>query len=470
MLTTAPVAESGILTTLLNVGMDFLIIMITELALPMIFAAIDFLMCVLDFFAPAGWNDQLECVENTCFKGPSITSDLMVFTGVPVIIGRFTAIMDATLNSRSGQKFVSGFSGEFTTKGRTQNVQTGQQVNNNEPENAQAGSPVKAFTFAEDFDDFLFTAGAQECRACFVCKVPELRLVWLLVASIGSLFSSEGFNTFMGNVTDNCLANGSFYERACGPRGAEELTFVDWKTRGYTAGFAQIDSRIFDAYAAEILDMKEQGEVGRDPKFGQLVAAAEQWDEASDNEDVMYQKAESLVYHFCRNMRNEAAFRGLEFDTPNDFHMLPSGSLEYVSSRFLFETCKRFKYEIFSDPGRWMHQAGYDLAACGQDQVACKKASVKCLGTCGGTSGSLYQHDFSTIVSRTELSQFALGDGFDDAAAADCNVRSYVFRVPTFEGGDSFKTWAARARIRSGMTALSNEFCNTNARSCAAVP
>ena len=127
--------------------------------------------------------------------------------------------------------------------------------------------------------------------------MPELRLVWLLVASIGSLFSSEGFNTFMGNVTDNCLANGSFYERACGPRGTEELTFVDWKTRGYTAGFAQIDSRIFDSYAAEILDMKEQGETGRDPKFGELVSAAEQWDEASDNEDLMYQKAEVFVYH-----------------------------------------------------------------------------------------------------------------------------------------------------------------------------
>lgn len=48
------------LTTILNVGMDFLVIMVTEIALPLLFAAIDTLMCVLDFFAPAGWNDQLE--------------------------------------------------------------------------------------------------------------------------------------------------------------------------------------------------------------------------------------------------------------------------------------------------------------------------------------------------------------------------------------------------------------------------
>ena len=168
-------------------------------------------------------------------------------------------------------------------------------------------------------------------------------------------------------------------------------------------------------------------------------------------------------------MRNEASFRGMDFDTPNDFHLLPSGSLEYVSSRFLFETCRRHKYEIFSDPGRFMHQLGYDFAACAQDQVECKKASVKCLGTCGGTSGSQYKHDFSSIVSLTELGQFALGDGFDDAAAADCNVRSYVFKVPTFEGGDSFLTVAARARVRSGMTAIDNDFCFKNARSCGVI-
>ena len=167
--------KSGIIVTLINVGLDFLVIGFTELALPLLFAGIDALMCVLDFFAPSGWNDQLECVERSCFKGPSITSDLMVFTAVPVVIGRFTAIMDATLNSRSGKKFVQGFSGSFTSEGKTRNVQTGQQINVEDPEGANAGSPVNHFTFAEDFDDFLFTAGAQECRACFVCKASSER-------------------------------------------------------------------------------------------------------------------------------------------------------------------------------------------------------------------------------------------------------------------------------------------------------
>ena len=96
-----------------------------------------------------------------------------------------------------------------------------------------------------------------------------------------------------------------------------------------------------------------------------------------------------------------------------------------------------------------MHQFGYELAACGQSQVLCKKASIQCLSTCGGVDGSQYKHDFSTIVSLTELSQFVLGDAFDDAAAANCTVKNYKFMVPTFEGGDSFKTFAARTRVRS---------------------
>ena len=168
-------------------------------------------------------------------------------------------------------------------------------------------------------------------------------------------------------------------------------------------------------------------------------------------------------------MRKEASFRQLTWDAPNDFHKLPGNSLEYTTSRFLFTVCRRFKYEIFSDAGRWLHQAGYDIAACAQNQVECKKSTVQCLGTCGGVDGSQYRHDFSTIVSMTELSQFVLGDGFDDQAAADCNVRNYVFKVPTFAGGDSFKTFASRMRVRSGMTAIDSEFCNNNAKSCSVI-
>ena len=50
MTTAKMLIKSGILTTLMGVGVDFLVIMFTELALPLLFAAIDLLMCVLDLF------------------------------------------------------------------------------------------------------------------------------------------------------------------------------------------------------------------------------------------------------------------------------------------------------------------------------------------------------------------------------------------------------------------------------------
>lgn len=99
----------------------------------------------------------------------------------------------------------------------------------------------------------------------------------------------------------------------------------------------------------------------------------------------------------------------------------------------------------------------------------CKKAKIKCLNTCGGSDGAQYKHDFATIVSSTELSEFVLGDGFDSQAAADCTVRSYTFKVPIFKGGDSFATFASRIRARSGMTAIDDKFCTSNALSCGVI-
>ena len=206
---------------------------------------------------------------------------------------------------------------------------------------------------------------------------------------------------------------------------------------------------------------------GRDSTFAQYVQAAHQW-QSVDPEN-MEERALSFVYHSCRNMRAEALETGLVYDTPEKYHSLDSGSVGRTASHFLYDTCRRFKYEIFTDAGRWLHNVGYQFAACGEDKVQCKKDKVQCLSTCGGSDGSQYKHDFATIISSTELSRFALGDGFDSQAAADCTVRSFIFKVPVFQGGDSFATFAARMRSRSGMTAIDQKFCYANPLSCGAI-
>ena len=492
------------LTTVLNIGVDFAIIVsytqtrtytpihtrgtlptanglaqfFTEIALPGLFAAIDLLFCVIDFFTPSGWNAQLECVEEKCFKGPNIVSDLLVFTHMPILLHRFTAIMEATLNSRTGKRFFGDPGpGTFTAEGRTIDPETGAPIERTETESARMGNPIYEFDFADSFKDFLPTTGADQCGGCFTCKWPEVRLIWLLTASIGSLFSEQNINSYRGNVTAHCLANGSWYARACGPAGAEQLTYRQWRARGYTAGFVELDARIFDSYAATIIERAREISGGSDAHFAQLVQAAHNWESVRGNELVTFlerggdgdeAKAAAFVYHVCRNYRYEAEARGLGYDAPNDYHLLAGGSIERITGQFLWDTCRRFKFEIFSDFGRWAHQAVYDIQACTEDKVECKKESIRCLGSCSGVDGSEYKHDFATTVALTELSELVLGDGFD-GAAANCTLKTYVFKVPTFAGGESFRTWAARLQTRSGMTAIDTAWCEKSAASCAVI-
>ena len=188
--------KSGMIQTIINLGVDFLIIVLTEIALPALFAAIDLVMCVIDFFQPSTWNEQLDCVDQRCFKGPNIVADLLVFWHMPILLHRFTAIMQATMNSRTGRRFFQRPDREqFDTQGRIVDATTGQPYEGTtKPESADFGSPLYEFDFADKFKEFLPTTGADQCGGCFNCKWPEIRLVWLLVASIGSLFSEQNFN------------------------------------------------------------------------------------------------------------------------------------------------------------------------------------------------------------------------------------------------------------------------------------
>ena len=160
------------LTTVIGIGVDFVIIFFTEIALPGLFAAIDLLLCVIDFLTPSGWNEQLKCVEEKCFRGPNIVADMLVFTHLPVVLHRFTAIMEATLNSRTGKRFFgTPGPGTFSAKSRTLDPDTGEPVERTETESAGMGNPMYEFDFADSFKELLPTMGAEQCGGCFNCKV-----------------------------------------------------------------------------------------------------------------------------------------------------------------------------------------------------------------------------------------------------------------------------------------------------------
>jgi hypothetical protein len=259
--------------------------------------------------------------------------------------------------------------------------------------------------------------------------------------------------------------------------GDELLPYYTWLSRGYTAGFVEIDARIFDSYAANIVQRSRVMGASSDEFFPELVQAARNWESVRSDADKILRtdfgdddaaKAAPFVYHVCRNYRHEVTSRGLDYDMPHEYYNLAGGSIGHITGQFLWDTCRRWKFEIFSDFGRFVHQSLYDIQACTEDKVECKKEARRCYGSCSGVDGSEFKHDFATIVALTELSEFVLGDGFD-GAAANCTVKTYVFKVPTFAGGDAFTVWAARLGSRSGATAIDTSWCDRSAASCSVI-
>lgn len=116
------------------------------------------------------------CVEDTCFQGPDAAADVATFFSMNIIIGRFAAIMDATMNSRSGKRFFKApKTGSVSSKGRTRNPETGEVLDNQETDSASMGNPMYEFDFASAWDDFSGTTSADECSKCFTCKVIYLK-------------------------------------------------------------------------------------------------------------------------------------------------------------------------------------------------------------------------------------------------------------------------------------------------------
>ena len=281
--------KSGLLTTLVGVGVDMVIIFLTEILIPGIVSTMAAVMCIIDMFRPAGWGEQLKCVEQKCFKGVDAVADMLVFWSMPLLMHQFVSIMEATMNSGTARRFVNVAQNKrFTTKERTRDPETGELIDNEEPESARMSNPVYEFTFASDFADWLPTMGADKCGGCFVCQWPEFRLVWLVAAGISTLISSGNTYTFIGNVSQACLTNGSWYQSACGPwptTGDDTmLPWLEWSQLPfkYDAGFHEYDAIIYDSYAARFIERSEEIGTGADEQFALLVEASHAWMQLRD--------------------------------------------------------------------------------------------------------------------------------------------------------------------------------------------
>lgn len=131
--------KSGMLKTIITVGVDFLVIILLQVVVPWYMSIFDLIVCGLQFFAWNSWGEQLRCADAKCFRGPDASSDWIIFTSAPATIAWFGTIVEATLNSNTGKSFSGGQSFDLG--------------------------------FSEMGDLFPASEAASECAACFTCKV-----------------------------------------------------------------------------------------------------------------------------------------------------------------------------------------------------------------------------------------------------------------------------------------------------------
>ena len=434
--------KSGMLTVLLNIGIDATIIYYTEIYIPLLFAAIDAVMCLVNLFQPDTWTEQLQCAAARCFDGAEAESVFYVFTSVPVLLKRAAAIADAAVNSKTMKGFVNNK--KVSTRGRVWDPVNQTYIVTEEPEGAENPRPQ----FSPFLDLTGFAHGGPEmdaCRRCFACKVPELRAIWWLFAYTSSSVSPSSIMKFAGNVSQECQNNQTGYLAMCGDPGTELLPVQAWrslKERSYgTIGYDPIDPRIPDTFAAAMMDRARQsGDVD-------FLAAAEAW-ERRDKGAPPGEQGIAFQHQMCRILRG-TQMHAEHGDGGPMFADYAEDSKSYIVGKYHYTNCKRFKHIVVGDIARTFHDGLFEVVTCIGNDVACHKQMRECLGGCGGSDGSNLKHDFHTQVSIADLGEDTLGELGFSQAAANCTIKTAMVDIPLFEGGDSFKTFAARLRVRS---------------------
>ena len=322
--------KTGLLQTLLSIGIDFLLIVTLEIAIPALRAVVDAVVCIFQLFMWDSWGEQLRCAEKKCFKGPDAAADWWMFISIPQVVERFGSILEATLNSRTGRKFTGG-------------------------ETIDVG--------VAELDAVFPSLAASGCTACFVCKFPELRALWFATAVSVSLLNPQKFETFYGAVTDQCMTNGSYYTNTlCGPRGAEDLSFNRWKAL-YSAGYAEFDLDIVQSYAGLMLKRSEQmGGAAAGEAAALAHEAGHAWFYRNQALPEREQAAQ-FTYLMCRAWRRSDAGQMLN-DAPQRFDDFSSGSIAHITSSWAYESCKRTKFEVFGDVSRSIHNFALEVSMC----------------------------------------------------------------------------------------------------------
>ena len=156
--------SDGTFMEILGFGIEFLMIFLLDFMLPSLMRVIDAVFCLFDLMQPDGWQEQLDCIEATCYAEAStsngawfpfaVLDPFQTFTSVPMLWDRIVSVVERVTNKLTGQAY------DTTAAGKSD---------------------------YPDFGSFYFpkAPGTDLCIACFNCKVsPRNSLAYSITHSI----------------------------------------------------------------------------------------------------------------------------------------------------------------------------------------------------------------------------------------------------------------------------------------------
>lgn len=320
--------RSGMLESVISFLVDIALILVIEIVIPLLIALGDALVCLLDLFFPKGWDAQLKCISESCFEAKTSDqlADLVVFTSAPIVWERFFSILQASINSNTGRKYTGGtmFGGQLWQH------------------DAASGDAYASATEA------MKSLTASRCAECFTCRVPELRLISLLVMTIVGCSNPSNVAHFMGGVEDQCQTGGEWYTvYACGAAdgASDALSDAEWAAT-YSA-HREHDLVYVQEYAARMAARaREKGGSGTvDGGIAQQIA--DSWFLRHRDTAVPVEDAAAKVYRrTCKEVRRQRESDGAplvdEFGNPAfwtgpHFARNSEDSLAYETEKFLYE-------------------------------------------------------------------------------------------------------------------------------------
>ena len=321
----------GIASGILKKGIDLLLILAVDVLLPIPIVIFNAVMCALDLLFPAGWDEQLDCVERACFMpGSDVPGDIYhTFLSIDPIMDQIALVFEKLMNPTTGKRFGGAASGPVENDGPS----------------------VRPATRA--------TPRTQACGECFHCKVkrhahtrthartshfstplsgqvPELRAIFMLVATVYGCALDA--NQYGGRVEDSCLDGGKGYEALCGPRTMSTRLLTDAQWREAFPAHRDFDADLAQSYAGRFRGLAdEEGGAGSLGAPAQTIANAWFERDISLGDD----QAARFVRLVCEQMRAETAAHGDPRDGSPFHEDFEPGSMAQLTRGYLYESCAR---------------------------------------------------------------------------------------------------------------------------------